>query len=70
MSRFSRHGVLASVTVSPAQRKVTAQVCLPEVSVKGWPGRIAEYESVMAWRNAKSDTKFTIDYRSRAKLPS
>ena len=70
VSRFNKHGVLASVTISPTLRKVNAQVCLPEVPVKGWPGRIAEYESVMGWINAKSDTRFTIDYRSRAKLPT
>lgn len=69
VSRFSQHGVLACVTVSAPDRKVCAQVCLPEVPVKGWPGRIAEYESVMRWINAYSDTRFTIDYRSRANLP-
>lgn len=70
VSRFNKHGVLASVAISPTLRTVNAQVCLPEVPVKGWPGRIAEYESVMGWINAKSDTRFTIDYRSRAKLPT
>ncbi len=69
-SRFNKHGVLASVAIIPKDRRVKAQVCLPEVPVKGWPGRIAEYESVMGWINANSDTRFTIDYRSRAKLPS
>jgi hypothetical protein len=72
ISRFNKHGVLASVEISPQRRTVEAQVCLPEVlnGIKGWPGRIAEYESVMGWINAKSETKFTIDYRSRAKLPN
>jgi hypothetical protein len=69
ISRFNQHGVLASIKISPEQRTVKAQVCLREVSIKGWPGRIAEYESVMGWINAESETKFTIDYRSRAKLP-
>jgi hypothetical protein len=69
ISRFNRHGVLVSIDISSQKRTVKAQVCLPEVPIKGWPGRIAEYESVMEWINAKSETKFTIDYRSRAKLP-
>jgi len=72
VSRFNEHGVLVSVDISPEGRTVKAQVCLPEVpdGVKGWPGRIAEYESVMEWINAKSRAEFTIDYRSRAKLPT
>jgi hypothetical protein len=71
VSRFKRHGILASIKISSQHRTVKAQVCLPEVpnKIKGWPGRIAEYESVMEWINAKSETKFTIDYRTRAKLP-
>ena len=71
ISKFNEHGILASIDISPEHRTVKAQVCLPEVptSVKGWPGRIAEYESVMKWINAESETKFTIDYRSKAKLP-
>lgn len=67
-SRFNKHGVLASVAIRPL--RVSAEVCLPEVPVNGWPGRIAEYESVMQWINAESDTRFTIDYRARAKLPA
>ncbi len=72
VSRFQRHGILTSVEVSREHRTVKALVCLPEVpnSVTGWPGRIAEYESVMKWINAKSETNFAIDYRSMAKLPS
>lgn len=70
ISRFNKHGVLASTDVSPQHRTVRAEVCLREVSVNGWPGRIAEYESVMAWINKNSETRFTIDYRSRAKLPN
>jgi hypothetical protein len=70
VSRFNEHGVLATVKISPQQRTVEAQVCLPEVAIGGWPGRIAEYESVMGWINAKSRTGFTIDYRSRARLPN
>jgi hypothetical protein len=69
VSRFNVHGVLASISVSPQHRTVKAQVCLPEIPIKGWPGRIAEYESVMKWINAKSGVTFTIDYRSKAKLP-
>jgi hypothetical protein len=68
-SRFNRHGVLASIEVFPEPRTVKAEVCLPERPIKDWPSRIAEYESVMGWINAKSETKFKIDYRSRAKLP-
>jgi hypothetical protein len=67
ISRFNKHGVLASLDIS--SRRVSAQVCLPEVAVKGWPGRIAEYESVMDWIKRNSETEFTIDYRSRAHLP-
>jgi hypothetical protein len=70
ISRFNEHGVLASIDISSQRRTVKAQVCLPEVPIKGWPGRIAEYESVMEWINTKSETKFTIDYRSSAKLPN
>lgn len=69
ISGFNRHGVLASIDISPQHRRVNAEVCLPEVPLKGWPGRIAEYESVMDWINKKSAAIFTIDYRSRAKLP-
>jgi hypothetical protein len=69
ISRFDKHGVLAFVEILPQHRRVNVEVCLPEVPIKGWPGRIAEYESVLAWINAKSETRFTIDYRSRAKLP-
>jgi hypothetical protein len=70
ISRFDKHGVLVSIEISPQDRTVKAQVCLPEISsIKGWPGRIAEYESVMEWINAESQTKFTIDYRTRANLP-
>ena len=68
-SRFDAHGVLASVGIDVGETTVHAEVCLPEVALKGWPGRIAEYESVMSWINEKSEAKFTIDYRSRAKLP-
>lgn len=68
-SRFPAHGVLASVTVRPQIPRVDAEVCLREVPVKGWPGRIAEYESVVRWINTKSNTRFVIDYRSRAELP-
>jgi len=72
VSRFKRHGILASIKISSEDRTVKARVCLPEVPnrIKGWPGRIAEYESVMGWINAKSETKFTIDYRTKAKLPN
>lgn len=70
VSRFAKHGVLTSTDISQEHRRVNAQVCLREVPVKGWPGRIAEYESVMAWINKSSETRFTIDYRSRAKLPN
>jgi hypothetical protein len=70
VDRFRAHGVLSSTDISQQQRTVNAEVCLREVSVKGWPGRIAEYESVMAWINKNSETRFTIDYRSRARLPN
>ena len=68
--RFNKHGVLASIDVSPQHRRVNARVCLPEVPINGWPGRIAEYESVMDWINKNSETRFAIDYRSKAKLPN
>jgi hypothetical protein len=62
-SRFRRLGVLRQVTV--AGRAVSAVVCLPEVPLKGWAPRIAEYESVMAWINSSSHTRFGINYRSK-----
>jgi hypothetical protein len=42
ISRFNKHGVLTSVNVNPEQYRVHAEVCLREVLVPGWPGRIAE----------------------------
>ena len=69
ISRFKRHGVLASVGVDATLPCVRAEVCLAEVPVRGWPGRIAEYESVMAWINKKSSARFTIEYRSKPNLP-
>lgn len=67
-SRFKEKGVLRSISVSGDQKEVKAVVCLPEVDIKGWPGRIAEYESVTRWINQSSDVRFIIEYRGLAKL--
>jgi len=62
---FPAEGVLESISVTP--KKVLATVCLAKIPVKWWPGKIVEYESVMSWINATSETQFIIDYRTRLK---
>ena len=68
-SRFQVHGVLVRLSVVEAKKEVTAEICLPELPPSAWPGRIAEYESVMEWINLKSESKFVIDYELRASTP-
>jgi hypothetical protein len=63
-SRFPKEGVLDSLSVR--QDRVLATICLPRIPVKWWPGKIIEYQSVMRWINSASETKFNIDYRSKA----
>jgi len=67
-SEFPARGVLESVRVDEHERTVTARVCLPRIPIEGWPWRIVEYESVLAWVNRASETKFAIDYRSAAEI--
>ena len=62
-SVFPAKGVLESISVTP--KKVLATVCLKKIPVNWWPGKIVEYESVMAWINSASETKFFIDYKTR-----
>jgi hypothetical protein len=69
-SRFQVHGVLVRLSVVEAKKEVTAEICLPELPPSAWPGRIAEYESVMEWINLKSEWKFVIDYKSRLNAAS
>jgi hypothetical protein len=64
ISKFPAQGVLESVSV--LEGKVLATVCLPRIPIKYWPGKIVEYQSVMNWINGASETKFNIDYRTRA----
>lgn len=66
--RFPKHGVLENVQVftEMGQKAVRARVCLPELPLSWWPGKIEEYESVMRWINSTSKTKFMIDYRTEA----
>ena len=64
-SRFNRHGVLANLDVDGVNKRVVAEICLPELKVRMWPSRIAEYESVMQWINPNSGWKFLIDYKRR-----
>lgn len=65
LSRFNTHGVLQDITIG--NNSISARVCLREVGVEGWPGRIAEYESVMAWIRHASSIDFGIDYGSSIK---
>lgn len=67
-SRFRKDGVLKGIKYVARRKAVEALVCLREVAVKGWAPRIAEYESVMSWINAKSQIKFRIDYKTEAGL--
>lgn len=67
-TEFPKKGVLEAVQVDSAQRTVSAQICLPRLTVDKWPWKIVEYESVLAWINRASEMKFTIDYRSAANL--
>jgi hypothetical protein len=66
-SRFKQHGVLSHLAIDEANKRVTAEICLPELAVRFWSGRIAEYESVMKWVNHGSDWEFIIDYKSRTR---
>jgi hypothetical protein len=67
--KFRVHGILSKLSVDAEAKRVLAEVCLPEVdNVRGWPGRIAEYEGIMNWINAKSGWQFIIDYRTKAHL--
>jgi len=63
-SVFKRHGVLNSLQVNPQDQTVSAEVCLRELPVEGWPQRIAEYASVTHWINNGSDMRFHIDHLS------
>jgi hypothetical protein len=63
LCKFPKDGVLASLSIK--QGKVLATVCLTKIPTKWWPGKIVEYQSVMAWINGVSETKFVIDYQSR-----
>jgi hypothetical protein len=65
---FPRAGVLEDLAVVQDRTAVTARVCLPRVPLRYWPGKIAEYESVLLWINRASDTKFAIDYTTSAGL--
>jgi hypothetical protein len=67
-AEFPAKGILEGVDIDLSKRTVTARVCLPRLTVNEWPWRIVEYESVLAWINRASDMKFSIDYRSAAKL--
>ena len=66
VSRFRRHGVLTDLRVDSTNRSVTAEVCLREVDVERWSGRIWEYEDVLSWVNSSAGVRFAIDYRARA----
>jgi len=63
-SEFAARGVLEAVAVDADNRTVDARVSLRKLPVKYWPWKIAEYESVLAWINGGSETRFRIDYKS------
>ncbi len=65
---FPRRGLLDALTVNAQERSVTAIVDLRRTSPVRWPYLISEFENVTSWINRESDTKFIIDYTSRAKL--
>jgi hypothetical protein len=67
-NRFNEHGVLEDLGIyqDGEHRVVRARVCLQEVPLKYWASKVEEYEDVMRWINANSETQFTIDYRTRA----
>jgi len=67
-SEFATNGVLERVDVNAEERRITAHVCLPRLPVQAWPWRIVEYESVVAWINGASESRFEIDYRTAARL--
>jgi hypothetical protein len=64
ISKFPKHGVLESIQMEPSRGLVTASVSLSKLELDLWPAKIAEYESIMAWINSRSGTKFIIDYRN------
>jgi hypothetical protein len=68
VNRFPRHGVLEDLEIftEDNRKTVRARVCLQELPLTWWPGKIEEYENVMRWINAESKTKFVIDYQTRA----
>jgi hypothetical protein len=67
-NQFNEHGVLEGLNVYTEgdHQVVSARVCLQELPIESWPGRIEEYEDVTRWINTKSKTRFAIDYQSRA----
>jgi hypothetical protein len=64
-NRFLKHGVLQSVRVDPQSSAITADLCLRDVPTRYWPYKISEYQSVTTWLNARSNTRFLIDYTTR-----
>lgn len=61
---FNKHEILTSIVFDKAANEVVAQVCLGELPLKYWPGKIAEYESSTRWINTASATHFRIDYKT------
>lgn len=61
---FKKHGILNSIIYDKAANEIVADVCLAELPVKFWPGKIIEYESATRWINSASKTHFRIDYKT------
>jgi len=69
-SSFPAKCVFEALTINGAQKEVAATVDLSSIDIQHWPGKIVEYEGAMDWINSASDTKFTIDYRTKLSFPS
>ena len=57
------HGVLNALEVRQNGALIRARVCLREMPLRYWPGKLVEYDSALRWLNSSTNTTFEIESR-------
>jgi hypothetical protein len=57
------HEVLNELQILRAGSVIRAAVCLRELPIKYWAGKLAEYDSALRWLNSSTQVTFEIEYR-------
>lgn len=66
LGEFPKQGVLDALSIDSQEQTVTATVDLRRTALERWPFMVAEYENATHWINRESETKFFIDYGTKA----